>query len=78
MNRHCEEKAWIVKKKLGHLITHERGRYLFTIQLSPSGIMENNHAQQTIYCQTLIVFFGLEDSRVLHRLVRSGQQMSGV
>ena len=78
MNRHREEKAWTIKKKLGHLITHERGRYLFASQHSPSGIMENNHAQQIICCQTLMVFFGLEDSRVVHRLVRSGQQMSGV
>ena len=64
--------------KLRHLITYERGRYLFTSQHSPSGIMENNHAQQIICYQTLIVFFGLEYSRVVHRLVRSGQQMSGV
>ena len=57
---------------LGHLFTHERGRNLFTSQHSLSGIMENNRTQQIICCQTLIVFFGLEDSRVVHRLVRSG------
>ena len=78
MNRHREQQAWTVKKKLGDLITHERGRYLFTSQHSPSEIMENKHSQQIICCQTLIVFFGLKDSRVVHRLVRSGQQMSGV
>ena len=79
MNRHREEKEMDSKKEAwSSHYSRTMSLPIHYSQHSPSGIMENNHAQQIICCQTLIVFFGLEDCRVVHRLVRSGQQMSGV
>ena len=53
MNRHQEVGMDSKKEACSFHYSRTRSLYLFTSQHSPSGIMENNHAQQIICCQTL-------------------------